>query len=74
VSRVETAAPANPARPPDGIASDASVELEPINDRPVGIVSRVETAAPANPARPPDGIASHASVELEPINDRPLGI
>ena len=33
----ETVAPAKPARPPDGIASDASVELEPINGRPLGL-------------------------------------
>jgi hypothetical protein len=35
---VKTVAPAKPARPPDGIASDASVfELEPINGRPLGL-------------------------------------
>jgi hypothetical protein len=37
----ETVAPAKPAQPPDGIASgiasDASVELEPINGRPLGL-------------------------------------
>ena len=35
---VKTVAPAKPARPSDGIASDASVfELEPINCRPLGL-------------------------------------
>jgi hypothetical protein len=34
---VKTVAPAKPARPSDGIASDASVELEPINGRPLGL-------------------------------------
>jgi hypothetical protein len=33
---VETAARAKPARPLSGIASDAAVELEPINGRPLG--------------------------------------
>ena len=33
----ETVAPAKPAQPPDGIASDASVDLEPINRRPLGL-------------------------------------
>jgi hypothetical protein len=33
----ETAAPAEPARPPGGVASDASVELEPIHGRPLGL-------------------------------------
>jgi len=33
----KTVAPAKPVRPPDGIASDASVELEPINGRPLGL-------------------------------------
>jgi len=33
----EKVAPAKPARPPDGIASDAAVELEPINGRPLGL-------------------------------------
>jgi hypothetical protein len=37
MSRVETAAPAKPARPLGGIASDAVVELEPINGRPLGL-------------------------------------
>jgi hypothetical protein len=34
---VKTAAPAKPAQPFGGIASDASVELEPINGRPLGL-------------------------------------
>ena len=34
---VETLAPAKPARPLRGIVSDASVELEPINGRPLGL-------------------------------------
>jgi hypothetical protein len=34
---VKTVAPAKPARPSDGIASDAYVELEPINGRPLGL-------------------------------------
>jgi hypothetical protein len=35
---VKTVAPAKPARPLDGIASDGSVfELEPINGRPLGL-------------------------------------
>jgi hypothetical protein len=33
----KTVAPAKPARPLSGIASDASVELEPINGRPLGL-------------------------------------
>ncbi len=37
MSVLETVAPAKPARPPDGIASDASVEPEPINGRPLGL-------------------------------------
>ena len=34
---VKTVAPAKPAPPSDGIASGASVELEPINGRPLGL-------------------------------------
>ena len=34
---VKTVAPAKLAPPSDGIASDASVELEPINGRPLGL-------------------------------------
>jgi len=38
MSAGKTVAPAKPARPSDGIASDASVfELEPINGRPLGL-------------------------------------
>jgi hypothetical protein len=70
---VKTVAPAKPARPSDGIASDASVGTD--QRKAVGTMNVVMTVAPAKPARPSDGIASDASVfELEPINGRPLGL
>src|SRR5436853_7169958 len=63
---LQTAAPAKPARPPSGIASDAAALGYAPPHPSIGTVrtahrAALQTAAPAKPARPPSRSASDAA-------------
>src|SRR5438270_9131714 len=63
---LQTAAPAKPARPPNGIASDAAAlgyapPRSSIGTATTAHHAALQTAAPAKPARPPSAIASDAA-------------
>src|SRR5437763_12112228 len=67
---VKAAAPAKPARPPDGAASVASSSTSLMGQRTSSWQLLVKTAAPAKPARPPDGAASVASSSTSLMGQR----
>src|SRR5438552_7247523 len=67
---VKAAAPAKPARPPDGAASVASSSTSLMGQRTSSWQLLVKTAAPAKPARPPDGAARVASSSTSLMGQR----